>query len=212
MVWYGDNIGQSTGTRRYVIKTGQCKYTFLVVPYKILMFPYHGKWMVYGNVFYVRNCNMDTVIKNKAATNDVELSDLTTMDFKTLVDKLIWIWGSFEQAIIGPTALQQSVSREFVCAWCLCVEKDEFKFIPYICFIQTEQLWPLYFIHKGSVYLCQPTSLCKGVAEKPHVHRAVSPTWFLKLLWLISKQFVCLPEVVVILSSQQWISPQWHLN
>ncbi|CDQ71079.1 unnamed protein product [Oncorhynchus mykiss] len=26
----------------------------------------------------------------------------------------------------------------------------------------------------GSVYLCQPTSICKGVAEKPHVHRAVS--------------------------------------
>uniref|UniRef100_A0A3Q0QQI1 LUC7-like (S. cerevisiae) n=1 Tax=Amphilophus citrinellus TaxID=61819 RepID=A0A3Q0QQI1_AMPCI len=25
----------------------------------------------------------------------------------------------------------------------------------------------------GSVYLCQPTSICKGVAEKPHVHRAV---------------------------------------
>uniref|UniRef100_A0A3Q2ZK45 LUC7-like (S. cerevisiae) n=1 Tax=Hippocampus comes TaxID=109280 RepID=A0A3Q2ZK45_HIPCM len=24
----------------------------------------------------------------------------------------------------------------------------------------------------GSVYLCQPTSICKGVAEKPHVHRA----------------------------------------
>uniref|UniRef100_A0A3P9PVF1 LUC7-like (S. cerevisiae) n=1 Tax=Poecilia reticulata TaxID=8081 RepID=A0A3P9PVF1_POERE len=31
----------------------------------------------------------------------------------------------------------------------------------------------------GSVYHCQPTSICKGVAEKPHVHRAVrssSPT------------------------------------
>lgn len=28
----------------------------------------------------------------------------------------------------------------------------------------------------GSVYLCQPTSICKGVAEKPHVHRAVSHT------------------------------------
>uniref|UniRef100_A0A3Q0QQP2 LUC7-like (S. cerevisiae) n=1 Tax=Amphilophus citrinellus TaxID=61819 RepID=A0A3Q0QQP2_AMPCI len=27
----------------------------------------------------------------------------------------------------------------------------------------------------GSVYLCQPTSICKGVAEKPHVHRAVNP-------------------------------------
>uniref|UniRef100_D6RGP6 Luc7-like n=1 Tax=Mus musculus TaxID=10090 RepID=D6RGP6_MOUSE len=24
----------------------------------------------------------------------------------------------------------------------------------------------------GSVYLCLPTSICKGVAEKPHVHRA----------------------------------------
>uniref|UniRef100_A0A803V8Z0 Uncharacterized protein n=1 Tax=Ficedula albicollis TaxID=59894 RepID=A0A803V8Z0_FICAL len=33
-----------------------------------------------------------------------------------------------------------------------------------------------------SVYLCLPTSICKGVAEKPHVHRAVSHNQFLKLL------------------------------
>uniref|UniRef100_A0A8C0HD86 Uncharacterized protein n=1 Tax=Chelonoidis abingdonii TaxID=106734 RepID=A0A8C0HD86_CHEAB len=34
----------------------------------------------------------------------------------------------------------------------------------------------------SSVYLCLPTSICKGVAEKPHVHRAVSHNQFLKLL------------------------------
>uniref|UniRef100_A0A9L0I4R7 LUC7 like n=1 Tax=Equus asinus TaxID=9793 RepID=A0A9L0I4R7_EQUAS len=32
------------------------------------------------------------------------------------------------------------------------------------------QSFALHFI--GSVYLCLPTSICKGVAEKPHVHRA----------------------------------------
>lgn len=31
----------------------------------------------------------------------------------------------------------------------------------------------------------------------PHVHRAVSHTWFLKLLWWISKPLICLPDVVV---------------
>lgn len=72
----------------------------------------------------------------------------------------------------------------------LCVCWDEYKFFPYICCIQTEQLWPLYFIHKGSVCLCQPTSICKGVAEKPHVHRAVSHTWFLTLLWIIIIQTI----------------------
>uniref|UniRef100_A0A803YG63 Uncharacterized protein n=1 Tax=Meleagris gallopavo TaxID=9103 RepID=A0A803YG63_MELGA len=41
---------------------------------------------------------------------------------------------------------------------------------------------PLHLRGTGSVYLCLPTSICKGVAEKPHVHRAVSHNQFLKLL------------------------------
>lgn len=41
-----------------------------------------------------------------------------------------------------------TVTSEFV-MWvcgCMCDEID-IKFFPYICCIQTEQLWPLYFIH-----------------------------------------------------------------
>uniref|UniRef100_A0A8C0FKB7 Uncharacterized protein n=1 Tax=Bubo bubo TaxID=30461 RepID=A0A8C0FKB7_BUBBB len=30
------------------------------------------------------------------------------------------------------------------------------------------------FIYKGSMYLCLPTSICKGVSERPRIRRAVS--------------------------------------
>uniref|UniRef100_A0A803VJ65 Uncharacterized protein n=1 Tax=Ficedula albicollis TaxID=59894 RepID=A0A803VJ65_FICAL len=30
------------------------------------------------------------------------------------------------------------------------------------------------FIYKGSMYLCLPTSICKGVSERPRIRRAVT--------------------------------------
>ncbi len=55
---------------------------------------------------------------------------------------------------------------------------------------------PLFYSLRFSV--CLPAYICKGVAEKPHVHRAVSHQCFLKLLWIWKNNTVCFPAVTVL--------------
>lgn len=55
---------------------------------------------------------------------------------------------------------------------------------------------PLFYSLRFSVSL--PAYICKGVAENPHVHRAVSHQCFLKLLWIWKRNnTVCFPAVTV---------------